>query len=90
MHVCACAGHDAHHGQQRGGGGRAGRFCPRADDPVLDHLLRDFRSPHLRKLFLAHKPEEYMEVLDLKLLVRGACVRVCACVCGCVWCVLGW
>jgi hypothetical protein len=45
---------------------------PRKDDPVLEHLLRDFRSAKLRKQFFSHDPKEYSETLDVKVLVRRA------------------
>lgn len=41
---------------------------PRRDDPVLEHLLRDFRSVALRKQFFAHDTQEYTHTLDVKLL----------------------
>jgi hypothetical protein len=44
---------------------------PRRDDPVLEHLLRDFRSAALRKQFFAHDTQEYTDTLDVKLLVRS-------------------
>ena len=43
---------------------------PRPDDPVLEHLLRDFRSAKLRRQFFSHDPKEYSETLDVKVLVR--------------------
>lgn len=45
---------------------------PRKDDPVLEHLLRDFRSAKLRKQFFSHDPKDYSETLDVKVLVRRA------------------
>jgi hypothetical protein len=48
---------------------------PRKDDPVLEHLLRDFRSAKLRKQFFSHDPKEYSEALDVKVLVRPAAKR---------------
>uniref|UniRef100_A0A383VSK7 Rho-GAP domain-containing protein n=1 Tax=Tetradesmus obliquus TaxID=3088 RepID=A0A383VSK7_TETOB len=41
---------------------------PRPDDPVLEHLLRDFRSAKLRRQFFSHDPKEYSETLDVKVL----------------------
>lgn len=51
-------------------GHQHGSQWPRRDDPVLEHLLRDFRSATLRKQFFAHDPSEYTDTLDVKLLVR--------------------
>lgn len=56
--LCVATGHQ--HGSQ----------WPRKDDPVLEHLLRDYRSAALRKQFFAHDPQEYTDTLDVKLLVR--------------------
>ncbi|WIA30979.1 hypothetical protein OEZ86_001026 [Tetradesmus obliquus] len=41
---------------------------PRPDDPVLEHLLRDFRSAKLRRQFFSHDPKEYSKTLDVKVL----------------------
>lgn len=41
---------------------------PRKDDPVLEHLLRDFRSASLRKQFFTHDVKAYTDTLDVKLL----------------------
>jgi hypothetical protein len=45
---------------------------PRKDDPVLEHLLRDFRSAKLRRQFFSHDAKEYSETLDVKVLVSHA------------------
>lgn len=52
-------------------GGHHSAHWPRKDDPVLEHLLRDFRSSALRKHFFANDPKEYTDTLDVKLLVRS-------------------
>eukprot|EP00879_Flechtneria_rotunda_P021216 GHRR01022349.1.p1 GENE.GHRR01022349.1~~GHRR01022349.1.p1 ORF type:complete len:170 (+),score=71.39 GHRR01022349.1:673-1182(+) len=42
---------------------------PKKDDPVLDHLLRNFRSAKLRKQFFSQPVQQYTETVDVKLLV---------------------
>lgn len=44
---------------------------PRKTDPVLDNLLRDFRSAKLRRDFFNHDVKEYTETLDVKVLVSS-------------------
>lgn len=50
---------------------------PRKDDPVLEHLLKDFRSAKLRKQFFSNDVKEYTDTLDVKVLV-GTCYLSCS------------
>lgn len=46
----------------------AARGAPAGPDPVLEQLLRQVRSKHVRRHFFAHAPSEYTEAKDVRVL----------------------